>query len=153
MNDVVFDKEVPISGQTYRIGRMSVFDQMNVASEFRDIISGLAILRSKRPKKMADEDFDNAMRFILASPGGVSTDTRDRVSNTCLRSVTRRGVGGAWSPILTSDNVLQFSDIGLPEMCKLLYESFEHNKLLDFFSTGPSGSATGLRESSEDGRG
>jgi hypothetical protein len=153
MSDVVLDKEVPIGNQSYRIGRMSVFDQMNVASEFRDIISGLALLRGKRPKDLADADYNTAIQFILASPGGVTTEVRERVMNTCLRQVQRRGQGGTWSPLMAADNVPQFSDVGLPEMCRLLYESFEHNKLLDFFSTGPSDSVTTGQPGTETGQG
>lgn len=139
MSDALLDKAFPIGGQTYSIGRMAVFDQMHVASEFRDIISGLALMRAERPKELSDADFDGAVQFILTS-NTVSSAARDHVTNLCLRRVRRRAEGGGWVPILAADNVMQFADIGPTEICKLLYAAFDHNKLLDFFSTGPSAS-------------
>lgn len=138
-DNIVLEMEVPIGKHIYRVGRMSVFDQMNIAADFRDILIGLAMMKAERPKDMKDAEFIKTTQMITLSRGGISPEVRNRVVTTCFRHITRRQVAG-WSPILASEGMMQFDDIGLPDVAKLLFAVFEHNKLLDFFSESPSSS-------------
>lgn len=137
------ETEVLVGTHKYRISRLSVFEQMNVAADCRDILTALAMMRKARPKKLSQKDYDQSVQFILTARG-MTPEVRVRVMNVCLSKITRNsGVG--WQPVLAAEDVMQFADIELPELIKLLYSSFEHNKFLDFFSVSPSnlGQTTG----------
>jgi hypothetical protein len=138
------EREVPVGSHRYRITRLSVFEQMNVAADCRDVLTALAIMKRDRPKGLTQADYDQAVQFILTSRGGMTPEVRSRVMNTCLRQITRTS-GAGWQPILAADDVVQFTDIELPELVQLLYQTFDHNKFLDFFSASPSnlGQTTG----------
>jgi hypothetical protein len=116
---------------------MSVFDQMNVAADCRDILIALAMLKRDRPKKMKEADYNKAVSFIIASKAGMTPEVRERVINTCLGHVKRSG-GVGWTPVLASEGTMQFDDIELSQIVTLLYAVFEHNRLIDFFSESPS---------------
>jgi hypothetical protein len=137
MSDIILELELKIGAHSYRIERMSVFDQMNVASEMRDILVGLAMLKRDRPKDMTDNDYYRTAQFMIMSRAGLSEEARTRIVNICFNQVSRRsGVG--WQKILAAPGTMQFADIGLAEATRLLYASFEHNRFLDFFSESPS---------------
>lgn len=135
--NAIIEKEVSVGQHRYRISRMSVFDQMNVVSDCRDILTALALMKRDRPKELSQADYDQAVRYIITSRGGMTPEVRSRMMNTCLSKVVRQS-GAGWSPILASDDVMQFGDIELPEFVQLLYESFDHNRFLDFLSESPS---------------
>jgi hypothetical protein len=138
---LVPELEVPIGKHKYRVSRMSTFDQFDIAADFRDILIGLSFIKRDRPPDMSDADFDNAVQFIMASRASLSNETRARVTSTCLQHVVRSGGGSVgWVPILAASKTLQFDDIDLPTIIKLMYAVFEHNKLIDFFSASPSSS-------------
>ena len=145
---IVQELELPVGAHHYRISRMPAFDQMTVASEFRDILIGLSMVRADRPKDMTDKEYERATQFMIMSRGGVTEETRHRIVTICLSQITRRS-GQGYMKIMNSPGVFQFDDIELPDIAKLLYASFEHNKLLDFFGESPSDS--GQPKTTEDG--
>lgn len=135
----VAETQVTVGGHKYSITRMSVFDQMTVAADYRDILIGLAMLKKERPKEMKDADYDQAVHFMIASRGSMTPEVRGRAMSLCLGHVTRNsGVG--WTGVLAAENTMQFDDIQMPEIVALLYAVFEHHKFLDFFSASPSSS-------------
>jgi hypothetical protein len=136
---VALELEIKIGKNHYRASRLSIFEQMNMAAEFREVLAGLAMLKKERPKDMDDASYSKTVEFLMTARGGISPEVRERVMHRCFGAVTRRsGVG--WQPIQTVEGVLQFSDIELPESVAIMYAVFEHNKLLDFFSASPSAS-------------
>lgn len=136
MTDLL-ETEVTIGSHKYRAGRMSVFEQLDVAADYRDILLGLALIKTNRPKEMTDKEYHNAVQYIMASRGNMNPEIRHRVMNTCLSKVVRNsGVG--WTPILSANDTLQFDDIELPAFVTLAYAVLEHNKLIDFFAASPS---------------
>jgi hypothetical protein len=145
------ETEVPIGSKTYRVGRMSAFEQMHLIADCQTILSGLALLKRDRPKEMSHQDFANTIRLIVASTGRLPPEVRERVWGTCLRQVLRKEPGG-WVPVMASADALQFTDIGPNEITVLIYAVFEHNKLLDFFSEGLS-SSDRLKTTEGDGNG
>jgi hypothetical protein len=129
--------EVTVNKHKYRISRMSVFEQMNVAADYRDILVALAMLKRDRPKKMRDAEFQHTVKMIMVSRAGNTPDIRDRVTNLCLGKIVRQSNLGM-VPVLATEGVMQFDDIELPQIVQMLYATFEFNKLLDFFSESPS---------------
>lgn len=133
----LLETETTIGDNKYRIQRLSLFQQMQVATDFRNIITGLAMMKKSRPtdpEKMSDEDFMGAARLIIMS--SMPPEARARSTNLCFRKIARQS-GQGWAPILSSDSVMQFEDIDPVVATQLLYASFEHNRLLDFFSASP----------------
>lgn len=138
MSEISPERLVPISGYSYQISRMSVFDQMSLATELRDIIIGLAMMRKSREPKMTDELYHMGTRFIIMSPARMAREERQAAYNLCLGVVKRRDGAVGWMPVLASQGQMQFQDIGLPEITRLIYEVIDHHRLLDFFYVSPS---------------
>jgi hypothetical protein len=133
---VVPEKEFPAGTHRYRVTRLSVFEQMNLAADYRDIIVGLAMLKRERPPEMDDAAFIKSVEFIMTARAGLSPEVRERVMHLCFKNVVRKS-GSGWSAIQTADNVLVFDDIRLAESVIIMYNVLEHNKLIDFFLEGP----------------
>lgn len=129
--------QVEIGGQSYRVGRLSTFDQFNLASDFRDALSGLAFLRRDRPKDVDDAAYAKTVEYIVTGGAAfLNPERRQRVVDLCLKVVKRKsGVG--WTPVTNDAGGMQFKDLDLAAMVALLYRVVEHNGLLDFFSEGP----------------
>jgi hypothetical protein len=146
----LLETEVTIGSHKYRAGRMSVFEQLDVAADLRDILIGLSLIKTDRPKEMTDKEHDRAVQFIMASRGNMSPEVRHRVMNLCLSKVVRNsGVG--WTPILSANDTLQFDDIELPAFITLVYAVLEHNRLIDFFGESPSTTDGQMEVKSESG--
>jgi Phage tail assembly chaperone protein, TAC len=138
---VVPDLEFTVNRNKYRASRLSVFQQFNLASDFRDALAGLALLKKDRPKELGEEGLIKAIEFIMTGGAkGLAPEVRDRVVSLCLSVVSRQvaspGVG--WTAIQTTDGVLAYQDIQLPELIAIMYHVIDHNGLLDFFFEGPS---------------
>jgi hypothetical protein len=127
---------------------MSIFDQMSIAADCRDILIGLAFLKRDKPKDISEKDYFAAMKFIITSKAGMSPEVRNRVLNICFRHI-KRNSGMGWAPILSAEGVAAFADIGPPEVVLLLYSTFDHNRLIDFFSDSPSSSDGQTSESGQ----
>lgn len=149
MSNIIPELELSIGRHHYRITRMSAFDQMTVASEFRDVLIGLSMVRSDRPADMTDKEFDKVIDLMVMSRGGVSEEMRRRIVTICLGQITRRE-GQGYIKILAGPGQLQFDDIELSDISKLLFATFEHNKLLDFFGESPS--ASGQPKTTDNGQ-
>ena len=135
--------EFKVGDHTYRAGRLSTFDQMNLAADFRDCLSGLAYLKKGRPAKVTDEQYAKTVEFIVTGGmSGLAAERRQRVINLCLSKVKRRaaGKGIGWSDVVSAEGDLMFQDVGLGPLIAIMYRVFEHNGLLDFFLEGPSAS-------------
>jgi hypothetical protein len=130
---------VQIESKTYAVGRLSAFDQMHLIADARSILTGLALLKRDRPKEMDDRSYLSTVGMITSSLGGLQPETRERIWNMCLGVVKQRGAVG-FQPVLASAGQMQFADMDIHTITKLIYAVFEHNKLLDFFSEGLSGS-------------
>ncbi len=133
----VLETEVTLGQHKYRVSRMSVFEQLDIAADYRDILLGLSLVKSERPKEMSDEEYKKTVQYIMTARGNMNPEIRHRVMNTCLSKVIRNsGVG--WSPVLSANDTLQFEDIDLATFVMLVYTVLEHNRLIDFFAESPS---------------
>lgn len=131
-------------GHAYRAGRLSTFQQFSVASQWREALVGLSMLKRERPPELDDAGFQEAVRLIFTGGTATMPDARrEGVTNLLLSVVSRqqKGHGGGWAKMLTPDGRLMFDDLDLPSLIHVLYEVLDHNRILDFFSAGPSPSS------------
>jgi hypothetical protein len=138
---MVPELEFTVNSHKYRATRLSVFQQFNLAADFRDVLVGLAVLKKDRPKELDEKAFTKAIEFIVTGGSkALSPEIRERTMHLCLSVIARQvaspGVG--WTAIQTADGVLTHQDIQLPEMIAIMYHVIDHNGLLDFFFEGPS---------------
>ena len=135
----LLERDVDICGAKYRISRMSAFDQMHVATDYRDILMGIAMAKNmndemvKLRQKEIDEKGSSKIKvpsvaaqersyeMMLVSRAGMSPETRGRAMNTCLRHVHRVEKTNV-VPVLSSPDNMQFSDIDLKTMVPMLLD-------------------------------
>jgi hypothetical protein len=152
----VADQETKIDGHTYSVGRISTFDQLHVASLWREALMGLALAKKNRPPTMTDEAFAETKLIVLTgSLGRVDWRAREDVARLLMSVVKRKGAGGktgtGWFSVMTPEGVPAYADIQLPQLVQIQYAVLDKNGLLDFFSVGPSASG-GPTETEEGGR-
>lgn len=142
------EHEFTLDGHTYRAGRISTMDQLKVASQWRDVMLGLALAKKDRPPAVTDEEFRGAMNVVVSGGLGRYADQcREEVTRILLSVVSRQqkgpdnGIG--WAPISAPDGSMMFEDIGLRQWIPMFYKVADHNGILDFFSDGLSKSAGG----------
>ncbi len=132
--------EFKVDGHTYRARRISAFDQMHVASEWRDVLMGLSLAKKNRDAKVTDEQFREATNIIVTGGlGRVAAQSREGITRLALGVVKRQERGG-WADVATADGTVMFDDIRLPQIVSILYAVLDHNGLVDFFFAGPSAS-------------
>jgi Phage tail assembly chaperone protein, TAC len=134
----VSEKEFKVGDHVYRAGRMSVFEQFGIASDFRDVLLGLALAEKRRDPKTTDEQFRKSVDLLAAS-GSAPPPVRERVMQQCLAVTVRRQKAG-WAPMI-ADGQVMFQDVTLSDLVQIMYHVFQHNGLLDFFDVGPLGSS------------
>jgi len=142
------EREFSVDGQTYRAGRISTFDQLNVASQWREALMGLAMAKKNRPAGMADEAYRETVAIVLTGAlARVETRQREEVTQLLASVVRRKGQGGktgaGWFQVVAPGGAMAFDDLRFPQLVSILYEVLDHNGLLDFFSVGPSASEEG----------
>lgn len=142
------ERQFSTGGHDYVAARLSVFDQFNLAADFRGSASAIAIMRANRAADTSDDQFKEALRFIIT--GGardVPPETRERTLRNCLGVVKRRD-GAGWQSLINPSGSLQYDDVGLPELVQIIYEVFVHNGIVDFFSVSPSAPGDNQQERS-----
>ena len=149
----VTELEFKVDGHTYRAGRISTFDQMHVAAQWRETLMALAFAKKNRTEKVTDEIYRETVTVIMAGGlGHITAQSREEITRLALSVVTRqqKGTGVGWAQITTSDGTIVFDDIRLPQLISILYNVFDHNGLVDFFSVGLS-SLGGPKEEEKSG--
>jgi len=157
----MMEREFSTGGHVYRAGRISVFAQMRVASQFKDVLIGLALLKQSQldaekavvaahkapqkrgsaaavPRKLTAEQYARTASIIMVGDAsGTPPQVIDTVMRECFACVTRKEATG-WQPIQTSEGAMQYADIELPQCVDIMLAVFEHNRLIDFFCGSPS---------------
>lgn len=134
---------------TYRAGRLSTFDQLELATTCREAFFSLSIMAKQieeKGLKLSESEFSKALCGFL---GNLPRDTRDDAVKMCLTVVYRgRGKNNThWDPLYSSGQ-LMFTDLDLEELLKITYEVVKHNGLIRFFSVSPvDGENSGTMES------
>ena len=73
--------EFKVDGHTYRAGKLSTFDQLHVASQWRDALLGLALAKKNRPKEVTDAGFRDMMGVVFT---GAAWAPERRVARACV---------------------------------------------------------------------
>lgn len=121
--------EVELNGQTYRIDRMNVFDQWDVARRLMPVLGALTGIK----------DGDSLSKMLMPafqSLGSMSNEDSSFVLNKCLSVVKRRQVidgAVAYANVLGGKNSLMFDDIDMFIMLRLATFVVVEN-IGDFFS-------------------
>ena len=126
---------------SYRAGLISTFDQLHVATEWRETLMSLSFMKRDRPPEMTDRTYSDSVAVVVA--GGlqrVDPASRERITLLLMSAVRRKGDGATgWFPLVVGGQQA-FQDVRLPQLIPILYNVIDHNGLLDFFSVGPLGS-------------
>jgi hypothetical protein len=133
-----------LGAHEYRAGRLDAFQQLHVASEWRDVALGLAFAKKNRLPEVTDEQFRQAVLVVVTGGlGRVTAQSRDEVTHLLLSVVTRQqkgATGVGWARVTNAAGGMMFSDVELSQLVPILYEVLDHNGIVDFFSGGLSDS-------------
>ncbi len=122
------DPEVfELSGHTYQIKKLSVFDQLNLVSKLAIVI---ATVGEQSDKNLIAENFSKIFCSFAAT---MLPDDQREIFKLAL-SVVYRKTKTIWQPVLKNGN-LQFQDIDLRATLNLLWRVITSHSLSDFFST------------------
>lgn len=131
------DAEIEIEGNLYRVGRLNAFKQFHVVRRLAPALFALGEVGSN-PKNLQDDiSALAAMGPVAEAVSKLSDADSEYVLNTCLLVCKRQAEGGVWAPVKVQGAVnLQFDDIKLPTMMRLVFETIKEN-LGNFFPVPP----------------
>lgn len=129
--------ELEIKGNTYRISKLSVFDQLKVSRKLLPVLAGMlsefGSLKDAMPKLVASVKdnteasnavadlgplFDKVIPKIASAVSALSDDDLNAVLFPCL-TVTARKVDKNWYPVFR-DGVLMYDDLNMIDMLQLV---------------------------------
>lgn len=130
---MVEPNRVTVGAHDYSIGRMSVFDQAEIARRLSTVLVGLAMMKqANETEPLGPDAFATAM-LTLSRP--IPQPDWDWVLAKCLSVVSRREGDTGWQPVRNRNSGdLQYADIGMTEMLELVWRVTEAHELPDFFS-------------------
>lgn len=147
------DNSLSVSGINYRIGRLDLDSQLNVAARIApvliEVVRAAVAVQSAAREAVADGQVfslaDQLGSFSAAAKAfnAMSDEDRITVKRMCLAVITRELPGGTgWAPVLAANGRLMYEDINLFEAITLCKAVIDRN-LTSFFS-GAGSSLTGL---------
>lgn len=114
--------EITIKDQQYRIGKLSVFEQLKVSRKLLPVLAGLVSEFRNVQEKLTAKDTEGALESILPkiadAVSGLSDDDVDAILFPCLQVVARQH-GKGWVPVCQQGN-MAFDDINLFVMLQLV---------------------------------
>lgn len=114
--------ELAIKGENYRIGKLSVFEQLKVSRKLLPVLAGLVtdfhILREEGQEKGADNALGIIAPKIAEAVASLSDTDVDAILFPCLQAVSRLHMK-AWMPVCRQGE-MAFDDIDLPVMLQLV---------------------------------
>jgi tail assembly chaperone len=142
------DLEFELDGQTYRAGKLSAFDQFEVASRLAPALIQLGRMRAagkgEDGKPLGPQDYARALCLMS---GQLPREQMDAILGMALRAVRKRQQGAdgsiAWAPVLAagSDRPM-FAEFGQLLTCMTaLWRVIEASRIPDFFFDPPATSA------------
>lgn len=114
--------EITIKDQQYRIGKLSVFEQLKVSRKLLPVLAGLVSDFRNIQSRLSAKDTEGALESILPkiadAVSSLSDADVDAILFPCLQVVTRQH-GKSWVPIC-QQNTMAFDDIDLFVMLQLV---------------------------------
>jgi hypothetical protein len=114
--------EITIKDQQYRIGKLSVFEQLKVSRKLLPVLAGLVSDFRNIQSRISAKDTEGALESILPkiadAVSGLSDADVDAILFPCLQVVARQH-GKVWVPIC-QQNTMAFDDIDLFVMLQLV---------------------------------
>lgn len=153
MSDIQNSEAIPIGSHKYKIGRLSIFDQMVVSRRLmpalkgvvdRDIILQVIAAKGEGPGNTAETlktmfaqgDMVGLIHKLADAIYSLTDEDAERIVRTSLKAVTRQNPGGVFTPVLTPQGHFMFDDLKLGDALQLSWKVIEQH-LGDFFSTAP----------------
>lgn len=125
------DTIAEVGGNTYRIAKLPVRQQLSVARRLSEVLTLLAL------RDGGDPDMPYFGPAFCGLTAHIPQADIDAVLDICLRAVTRKQ-GAQFAPVMAGNGAMMFADIELPDMLQLLWRVIHHNRLPDFFAMPPS---------------
>lgn len=114
--------EITIKDQQYRIGKLSVFEQLKVSRKLLPVLAGLVSDFRNIQSRLSAKDTEGALESILPkiadAVSSLSDADVDAILFPCLQVVARQH-GKGWVPIC-QQNTMAFDDIDLFVMLQLV---------------------------------
>lgn len=114
--------EITIKDQQYRIGKLSVFEQLKVSRKLLPVLAGLVSDFRNIQSRLSAKDTEGALESILPkiadAVSGLSDADVDAILFPCLQVVARQH-GKGWVPVC-QQGTLAFDDIDLFVMLQLV---------------------------------
>ncbi|MFT4466102.1 MAG: phage tail assembly chaperone [Sodalis sp. (in: enterobacteria)] len=108
--------DIELNGNTYRAGKLSVFDQLKVARKLLPVLSGMVgELQKLRGGEVAMETLLPALATAI---GDIQDSDCDAIIHACLSVVSRQN-GKAWMAVFRQGD-LMFDDIDLGTLLQLV---------------------------------
>lgn len=151
--------EFVVGDHAYRGNKLSAKKQFHVLRRISPLLVGLvdsgalAAVRKEvakgkeaRPEALlgglTDKDLGAMLKGVLDNLASLPEADVDYVIDTCLAVTERRQASGGWAGVMTGEQ-LQFQDLDLPALLKIVWEVLQHN-LSGFFAGGSPGSSAGV---------
>lgn len=138
--------EFQISGETYRAGRLSAFDQFEVAARMAPALLQLGRMRAdgKTPDGRPLGPVEYARALCLMS-GNLAREQMDAILAMALARVHKRQGPVdryTWAPVAAGNGQPMFPEFGELMACMIaLWHVLEVSRIPDFFFDPPSGKA------------
>jgi hypothetical protein len=143
--------EFEVGGHTYRANKLAAKKQFHVTRRLSPLLVGLidsgvlANLRREAAKgaeaepgklldNLTDKDLGGMLGGVLANLASLPEPDVDYIIDACLAVTERRQDSGGWARLMTGD-LLQFQDLDMPAMLKIVWEVLRLN-LSGFFGEG-----------------
>lgn len=114
--------EITIKDQQYRIGKLSVFEQLKVSRKLLPVLAGLVSDFRNIQSRLSAKDTEGALESILPkiadAVSSLSDADVDAILFPCLQVVARQH-GKSWVPVCQQGN-MAFDDIDLFVMLQLV---------------------------------
>ncbi|MBG6243110.1 MAG: hypothetical protein EKE20_15410 [Candidatus Symbiopectobacterium sp. Dall1.0] len=114
--------DIELNGNTYRAGKLSVFDQLKVSRKLLPVMAGMVSDFRNDQEKISSKGTEGAMTTILPkiadAVSGLSDDDVNAILFPCLSVVSREHMKG-WVPVCQHGE-MAFDDIDLMTLLQLV---------------------------------
>lgn len=114
--------EFEIKGETYRIAKLSVFDQFKVSRKLLPVLSGMLsdfqAIKELAAKKDSASIMERVLPKIAQSLSDLSDEDANAVIFPCLAVAARKHMK-SWAPVMQGD-VLAFDDMDMMDMLQIV---------------------------------